>query len=130
MKKQKKYHFSCCYNKRDTLRFAYVNNHGMQVFMSKDPKGPWLHKPMKGSDFLIVVGIGISGDVRLMKDESEGSLFQWQDMLHNQCMLLAIKTNRYVGLTPETGEPYAADRTGTLPGKKDGTVFAWEITGK
>ena len=26
--------------------FTNVNNHGMQVFMSKDPKGPWIHKPL------------------------------------------------------------------------------------
>jgi xylan 1,4-beta-xylosidase len=26
--------------------FTNVNNHGMQVYMSKDPKGPWTHKPM------------------------------------------------------------------------------------
>ncbi|MDP4189357.1 MAG: family 43 glycosylhydrolase, partial [Bacteroidota bacterium] len=26
--------------------FTNVNNHGMQVFMAKNPKGPWVHKPM------------------------------------------------------------------------------------
>jgi hypothetical protein len=44
----------------------------------------------------------------------------------NPCMLLSLKTNRYVGLTPGTGEPYAADRPGTLPNRKEGTVFIWE----
>jgi hypothetical protein len=43
------------------------------------------------------------------KEESEGSLFQWQDLLHNQCMLLSLKTNRYIGMIPGTGEPYSAD---------------------
>ena len=26
--------------------FTNVNGHGMQVYISKDPKGPWVHKPM------------------------------------------------------------------------------------
>lgn len=53
---------------------------------------------MNGTGFVTVVGAGLSADVRLIKKESVGSLFQWQDMLHGQCMLLSLKTNRYVGL--------------------------------
>jgi len=66
---------------------------------------------------------GMSSDVRLIKGESEGSVFQWQVMLHSQCMLLSLKTHRYVGLIPGTGEPYSADHPGPLPSRKDGTVF-------
>ncbi|MDP4188826.1 MAG: glycoside hydrolase, partial [Bacteroidota bacterium] len=101
---------------------------GCQFRVYDRGKGRVVLEAMNGTGFLTVVGIGISGDVRLMKQESEGSLFQWQDMLHNQCMLLSLKTNRYVGLTPGTGEPYAADRKGTLPNRKDGTVLSWKIT--
>jgi len=36
-------------------------------------------------------------------------------------------TNRFVGLTQGTGETYSADFPGTLPNRKDGTVFQWEI---
>ena len=93
-------------------------------------KGRVALEALNGTGFLTVVGIGISGDVRLMKEESEGSLFQWQDMLHNQCMLLSLKTNRYIGLTPGTGEPYAADRPGALPNRKNGTVFTWQVVGE
>jgi len=82
---------------------------------------------LNGTGFLTVVGIGISGDVRLMKEESEGSLFQWQDMLHNQCMLISIITNRYVGVIPCTSEPYSANHTGPLPNRKDGTVLIWKV---
>jgi len=82
---------------------------------------------LNGTGFLTVVGIGISSDVRLLKEETEGSLFMWQDMLYNQCMLLSLKTNRYIGLTPGTGEPYAADRPGTISTRMDGSVLIWEI---
>jgi xylan 1,4-beta-xylosidase len=72
----------------------------------------------------------LSSDVRLMKEESEGSLFQWQGMLYNQCMLMSLKTNRYIGLIPGSGESYAANVPGTLPNRKDSTVFIWEIVGE
>ena len=80
---------------------------------------------MNGVGFLTVVGIGLTADVRLMKDESEGSLFQWQDLLHGNCMLMSLKTNRYVGITKGTGGAYSADFPGTLPNRKNGTVFIW-----
>jgi xylan 1,4-beta-xylosidase len=63
----------------------------------------------------------------MLKEESEASLFQWQDMLRGQCMLLSLKTNRFVGLSPGTSEPYGADFPGTLPNRKDGTVFEWKV---
>ena len=80
---------------------------------------------LDGCGFLTVVGIGLSGDVRLTKKESEGSLFQWQDMLGGQCMLLSLRTHRYVGLDPETGEPYSANSPGARPDRRDGSVLTW-----
>ena len=81
---------------------------------------------MDGSGFITVVGAGLSGDVRVRKPESADSLFLWQDMLRDrQCMLLSLKTHRYVGLDPETGEPYSADWPGTRPDRKGGTVLVW-----
>lgn len=100
---------------------------GCQFRVHDKGKGRVTLEALNGTGYLTVVGIGISGDVRLMKEESEGSLFQWQDMLHNQCMLLSLKTNRYISLSPGTGEPYAADRPGTLPNRKDGTVLVWKV---
>lgn len=79
----------------------------------------------EGRGFVTVVGLGLSGDVRILKTETDGSLFQWQDMLRGQCMLLSLKTHRYVGLDPATGEPYSADSPGTRPDRKDGTVLVW-----
>jgi hypothetical protein len=62
-----------------------------------------------------------------MKQESADSLFMWQDMLRGQqCMLLSLKTQRFVGIDPATGEPYAADCAGARPDRKDGTVLIWQ----
>lgn len=57
-----------------------------------------------------------TGDMRLVDKESDASLFMWQDMLRNQCMLLSLKTNRYVGTDVLTGEPYAEERGGIRMG--------------
>jgi len=80
---------------------------------------------MDGSGFVTIVGLGLSGDVRLCKQESAGSLFQWQDLLRGQCMLLSLKTHRYVGVDAQTGEPYSADAPGARPDRKNGVVFSW-----
>jgi xylan 1,4-beta-xylosidase len=106
------------------------NGTGCQFKVHDKGNGRVTLEALNGTGFLTVVGEGLSGDVRLMKEESEGSLFQWQDMLYNQCMLLSLKTNRFVGVTPGTGEPYSANHAGTLPGRKDGTVFSWKVIGE
>ncbi len=82
---------------------------------------------MNGTGFVTVTGAGLSADVRLMKEETDASLFQWQDMLYGQCMLLSLKTHRYVGVDPTTGEPYSADWQGTTPDRRNGTVFEWNV---
>jgi hypothetical protein len=128
-------------NLADSSR-VWANPHGMLHSQNKGSKefdGPGCRflvhdrgngkvalEAMNGTGFVTVVGIGISADVRLVKKETEASVFMWQDMLFNQLMLLSLKTNRYAGLTPGTGEPYAADRPGALPNRKDGTVLVWK----
>ncbi|PAW94451.1 glycoside hydrolase [Mucilaginibacter sp. MD40] len=81
---------------------------------------------VNGNGFVTITGQGLAADVRLLPEESEASLFVWQDMLRGQGMLLSLKTNRFVGLDPNTGEVYSAGWAGTLPGRKDGTVFMWQ----
>jgi len=80
---------------------------------------------MDGSGFVTVVGLGLSGDVRLSKKETDGSLVQWQDLLRGQCMLLSLRTHRYLGLDSLTGEPYSAESAGARPDRKDGAVLVW-----
>lgn len=122
-------------------RYVWANPHGMlcpgsrslqnghdsaYLFRVLDRgKGKVVLQALNGTGFITVNGLGLSADVRLMKNETVNSLFMWQDMLRSQCMLLSLKTNRYIGLNPRTGELYAANWLGTLPGRKDGTVFSW-----
>ena len=80
---------------------------------------------MDGSGFLTVVGIGLSADVRLLPEHPVDSRFMWQDLLRGEFMLLSMKTHRYLGILPGSGEPYGADRPGTQPDRKDGTVMQW-----
>ena len=68
---------------------------------------------MNGTGFITVVGEGLSADVRLMEKETAGSL--------------SMRTHRFVGCEPTTGEPYSADNAGTTPDRKNGTVFKVEI---
>ena len=90
-------------------------------------KGCIVLEAMNGVGIVTVVGEGLSGDVRLMKEESEGSLLLWQDMLRSQCMLLSLHTQRMIGLYPGTGAPYGADIRGADPNRKNGPVFRWEV---
>lgn len=102
------------------------NIHSSQFRVHDRGKGRVSLETLDGSGFITVVGEGLSGDVRIVKEENNGSLFMWQDMLYSQCMLLSLKTNRYIGLDDETGEPYSADFAGAAPNRKNGVVFTWK----
>ena len=77
--------------------------------------------------YVYIAGAGLSGDVRLTSDSTKAEEFLWQDMLYNRCMLLSLKTQRYVGKNPMDGSPYSADFQGADAGMKNGCVFSWEI---
>lgn len=77
--------------------------------------------------YLMVSGAGMPADVRTAPHESEATLFQWQDLLNGHCMLLSLKTNRYVGVDKTTGAPYSADYPGATPDLKNGAVFSWAV---
>ena len=76
--------------------------------------------------YVYIAGAGLSGDVRLTIDASKAEEFVWQDMLYNRCMLLSLKTQRYVGKHALDGSPYSADFQGADAGMKNGCVFTWE----
>ena len=84
---------------------------------------------LKAADgrYVYIAGAGLSGDVRLTSDASKAEVFVWQDMLYNHCMLLSLKTQRYVGKHPKDGSPYSADFQGADAGMKNGCVFSWEV---
>ena len=77
--------------------------------------------------YVYIAGAGLSGDVRLTSDASHAEEFVWQDMLYNRCMLLSLKTQRYIGKHPTDGSPYSADFKGADAGMKNGCVFSWEV---
>lgn len=77
--------------------------------------------------YVYIAGAGLSGDVRLTSDASKAEDFVWQDMLYNRCMLLSLKTQRYVVKHPKDGSPYAANCEGADAGMKNGCVFRWEV---
>ena len=77
--------------------------------------------------YVYIAGAGLSGDVRLTADAGKAEEFVWQDMLYNHCMLLSLKTQRYVGKHPKDGSPYSADFQGADAGMKNGCVFSWEV---
>lgn len=77
--------------------------------------------------YVYIAGAGLSGDVRLTSDSSKAEEFVWQDMLYNRCMLLSLKTQRYVGKNPVDGSPYSADFQGADAGMMNGCVFGWEV---
>lgn len=119
-------------NSRRILRSADVNSNeydpkGSQFRIHDRGKGRVALEAMDGSGFLTVTGEGLSGDVRLTDKESDASLFMWQDMLRNQCMLLSLKTNRYIGIDILTGEPYSADWPGSNTTRTNGVVFEWSV---
>ena len=76
--------------------------------------------------YVYIAGAGLSGDVRLTTDATQAEEFVWQDMLYNRCMLLSMKTQRYVGKHALDGSPYSAYFQGADAGMKNGCVFTWE----
>ena len=84
---------------------------------------------LKCSDgrYVYIAGVGLSGDVRLTEDSAKAEKFVWQDMLSGRCMLLSLKTQRYLCKHPLDGSPYSADCQGADAGMKNGCVFTWEI---
>jgi hypothetical protein len=44
-----------------------------------------------------------------------------------KCIPLSLKTNRFFGIHPRTGDPFSADRPGVLHGCRDGTVLSWKV---
>lgn len=97
----------------------------VQFFIEDRGQGKVVLKCADGR-YVYIAGAGLSGDVRLTADASKAEEFVWQDMLYNRCMLLSLKTQRYVGKHALDGSPYSADFQGADAGMKNGCVFTWE----
>lgn len=83
------------------------------------------------SGFVTVKGLAGMAEVRIEKNESgEASVFQWQDMLRGDLMLMSLKTHRYLFADPFAKSLTSADSPGTSPDRKDGSCFMWQIVGE
>lgn len=89
-------------------------------------QGRVMLESLSGRGFLTVTGEGLAADVRLMKEKSDDALFVWQDLLNGHCMLLSLKTHRYIGIDVGTNNPYSADIGGPTPDCRNGVVLSWK----
>jgi xylan 1,4-beta-xylosidase len=78
--------------------------------------------------FVTVKGLSGMAEVRMEKSEQgEASIFQWQDMLRGDLMLMSLKSHRYLFADPFAKSLMSADSPGTTPDRKDGSCFVWKI---
>jgi xylan 1,4-beta-xylosidase len=83
---------------------------------------------VSGGGFVVVKGLGGMAEVRIEKEEKgAASLFQWQDMLRGDLMLMSIATHRYLFADPHQGSLLSADSPGTRPDRQDGSCFEWTL---
>ena len=84
--------------------------------------------PVADSGFVTVKGEGGMAEVRIeKKEQGNASLFQWEDMLRGDLMLMSLATHRYLFVDPGAKSLRSADSPGTRPDRKDGSCFVWKI---
>lgn len=80
------------------------------------------------SGFVTVKGLGLMAEVRIEKEEKgDASLFQWQDMLQGDLMLMSLATHKYLFADPNAKSLSSADAPGARPDRKDGSCFTWKL---
>lgn len=78
--------------------------------------------------FVTVKGLGGMAEVRIEKEEKgDASLFQWQDMLKGDLMLMSLTTHKYLFVDPHARSLSSADAPGARPDRKDGSCFVWRV---
>lgn len=91
-------------------------------------KGRIALQSVSDSGWVTVKALGIMADVRIEKQEKgEASMFQWQDMLQGDLMLMSLYTHRYLFADPFARSLTSADSPGTRPDRKDGSCFVWNL---
>ncbi len=80
------------------------------------------------SGFVTIKDGGGMAGVRIEKQEQgNASLFQWEDMLHGDLMLLSLATHQYLFADPGSHSLAAANAKGARPDRKDGSCFVWKL---
>jgi xylan 1,4-beta-xylosidase len=81
--------------------------------------------------YVTVIGSGELAEVRIEKEEKgDASVFQWQDMLQGDLMLMSLSTHRYLFADPFAQSLCSADSPGARPDRKEGSCFVWELVTK
>lgn len=77
--------------------------------------------------WVTVKGAGEMSEVRIEKEQTADSVFQWEDMERGDIMLMSLKTNRYLFVDPRAESLAAADARGASPDRRNGASFSWII---
>lgn len=78
--------------------------------------------------YVTVKGEAGLAEVRIESSErGEASLFQWEDMLRDDLMLMSLYNHCYLFADPGARSLCSADARGARPDRKDGSCFGWQI---
>lgn len=101
----------------NSRKFRVVDKGNGRIALQSLANGGWV----------TIKGAGGMAEVRIEPTEKEdASLFQWQDMLRGDLMLMSLATHRYLFADPYAQSLCSADARGTRPDRKDGACFTWE----
>lgn len=102
----------------NSRKFRVVDRGNGRIALQSVADGGWV----------TVKGAAGMAEVRIeQKEQGEASLFQWQDMLRDDLMLMSLVTHRYLFADPHAKSLCSADAPGTRPDRKDGACFVWEV---
>ncbi|WP_207428832.1 glycoside hydrolase 43 family protein [Pedobacter sp. SYSU D00535] len=91
-------------------------------------KGRIALQSLADGKYVTVQGLGGMAEVRTESEaDAKASVFQWQDMLRGDLMLMSLKTHRYLFADPNAKSLTSADAPGTRPDRKDGACFSWQL---
>lgn len=102
----------------ENSKFKVVDKGNGRISLQSLTNGGWV----------TVVGSGGMAEVRIEKEEQgDASLFQWQDMLEGDIMLMSLSTHRYLFADPYQKNLCSANAPGARPDRKDGSCFFWQV---
>ncbi len=102
----------------ENSKFKIVDKGNGRISLQSITNGGWV----------TVVGSGGMAEVRIEKEEQgDASVFQWQDMLQGDIMLMSLSTHRYLFADPFQKSLCSANAPGSRPDRKDGSCFFWQV---
>lgn len=99
-------------------KFKVIDKGNGRIALQSVTNGGWV----------TVIGSGGMAEVRIEKEEQgDASLFQWQDMLKGDMMLMSLSTHKYLFADPYQKSLCSANAPGARPDRKDGSCFFWQV---